>query len=230
MIQSKTSDVAYMINNKVFVVGNGPSLRHFDLSTIDMYDWVGMNAAYRHWDRIGIYPKYYSCLDLNVGVSHIQEIIRLVKDSKTNKIKLFLLRDNIISSSKLLKESSIVINYDEKFSSFPDRITKQVTTGSHTLLWMHLLGFKQIILLGIDINYKEFVDGSTFMGKKKNNILKITKKLVLTIILISLLSSLNGNCFLLPKSKIRLPTSAFILSPSSAVIIPLVSSLSILTS
>lgn len=175
MIQSKTSDVAYMINNKVFVVGNGPSLRHFDLSTIDMYDWVGMNAAYRHWDRIGIYPKFYSCLDLNVGVSHIQEIIRLVKDSKINKIKLFLLRDNIISSSKLLKESSIVINYDKEFTSFPDRIKKQVTTGSHTLLWMHLLGFKQIILLGIDINYKELADGSTFIGKKKNHTLKITK-------------------------------------------------------
>lgn len=175
MIQSKTSDVIHMIPNKVFVVGNGPSLRHFDLSLIEMYDWVGMNAAYRHWDKFGIYPKYYSCLDLNVGISHKKEIIRLVKDSNLNKIKLFLLRDNIISSSKFLKESNIVINYDNQFSSIPDRIKKQVTTGSHSLLWMHLLGFKQIILLGIDINYKDLSDGSTLIGKKKDNRLKIIK-------------------------------------------------------
>src|SRR3546814_4677157 len=42
---------------KMFIAGNGPSLKELDFSWLQGVDWLGMNAAYRHWDRIGIYPS-----------------------------------------------------------------------------------------------------------------------------------------------------------------------------
>ena len=150
------------INNvtSVFLVGNGPSLKGFDFKKLEGYDWVGMNAAYRYWEKTHIYPSYYACLDLIVGVSHIEAIIDMVRRAEALQIKSFLLRDDLIGRSKILKESSLVINFDQYFAYMPSRILDLVTTGSHCALWMAALGCEQIILLGIDANYVENVAGS----------------------------------------------------------------------
>jgi len=143
-----------------FVVGNGPSLKEFDFSRLKDASWVGMNAAYRHWSETGVYPTYYACLDLIVGRSHQQEIERLVDQAKSLGIKAFLLRNDLIAKSEVLSKSPLVQNYDIIFESLPERVFELVTTGSHAALWMEKLGFKKIILLGIDANYEEKVPGS----------------------------------------------------------------------
>jgi len=38
------------------IVGNGPSLRGYDMKRLQAYDSFGMNAAYRHWDDIESSP------------------------------------------------------------------------------------------------------------------------------------------------------------------------------
>lgn len=144
----------------VFVVGNGPSLKEFDLTDLKNMPWVGMNSAYRHWDRIYQYPTYYACLDLVVGLSHQSAIERLVRESDALGISSFLLRENLISNSKILKSSIKVTNFDKKFKDLPHRVGELVTTGSHALLWMIDLGFEQVVLLGIDANYEERVAGA----------------------------------------------------------------------
>src|SRR3546814_16185652 len=50
-----------------------------------------MNAAYRHWDRIGIYPSLYCCLDKVVVKSHAEQILRLHSDGKVERF--FLVKD-----------------------------------------------------------------------------------------------------------------------------------------
>ena len=67
-------------NRTIFVLGNGPSLRGFDFHTLDGFDTLGMNAAYRHWDQIGWYPTYYCCLDDQLIQTHHLEILRLVNE------------------------------------------------------------------------------------------------------------------------------------------------------
>lgn len=144
----------------VFVVGNGPSLKDFDFTQLEKYDWVGMNAAHRYWARSGIYPTFYACLDLILGVSHIDAIVDMVARADTLIIKSFLLRDDLISRSEVLQQSPLVINFDYHFKDRPDRILDLVTTGSHAALWMNEMGYAQIVLLGIDVNYVEQVPGA----------------------------------------------------------------------
>ena len=146
--------------NCVFVVGNGPSLKGFDFNQLNDRYWVGMNAAYRHWEQIGCYPTFYVCLDLVVGLSHKNNIERLVENAETLGIQAFLLRENLISKSEILSSSQRVQNFDHIFGSLPQRVFELVTTGSHAIIWMESLGFNEMVLLGIDANYEEVVPGA----------------------------------------------------------------------
>ena len=147
-------------NTRAVIMGNGPSLKGFDFNRLSGLDVFGMNAAYRYWDEISWYPKYYSCLDTVVGLSHAKEIQRLIEQSDENGIELFLLRDNLISSFGELSNKHKVINFDllsdgvEAFSKGP------VTTGSHTLAWAVLLGYEECFLMGIDCDYTEQIEGA----------------------------------------------------------------------
>jgi|GEM_PF-4484025 len=145
---------------KAIILGNGPSLKGFDFSRLSQFDVFGLNAAYRFWDEINWYPKYYACLDLVVGLSHASEIKRLIETSDENGIELFLLRDNLVEEIGSCHNHHKIINFDIVrrtaflFGSDP------ITTGSHAAAWAALLGYNSIYLLGIDCDYKEIVPGA----------------------------------------------------------------------
>lgn len=166
--------------NTGFVLGNGPSLKGFDFSKIIPFKTFGMNAAYRYWDRIGWRPTYYSCLDLVVGMSHMDEIRRLIREGRngdalagTKPIEKFLLRSNLIDALGTDGDDERVINFDAIRPRIPLLQVDPITTGSHVLLWARVLGCKQIVLLGIDGNYKEIVEGAV---KRDGIVLEITEE------------------------------------------------------
>ncbi|WP_416876865.1 FkbM family methyltransferase [Litorimonas sp.] len=142
------------------ILGNGPSLKGFDFSNFEGKAVFGMNAAYRYWDKINWYPDYYSCLDLVLGLSHKEEIKRLIENSHEYGIKKFLLRDNLIQQMGPIKNGDRVVNFDiiQPHSHLLSAPT--ISTGSHTAGWAAMLGYKHIYLMGIDCNYVEIVDGA----------------------------------------------------------------------
>lgn len=159
--------------NRAVILGNGPSLTGFDFQKFNGFDVFGMNVAYRYWEQIGWYPKYYSCLDLVVGMHHKGAIEEMIENSNDLNIELFLLRDNLIKELSVKKNAHRIVNFDSIRYSHPALEYKRVTTGSHTAAWATTLGYKNVYLMGIDCNYKQFVDGSK---KVDGNILKIEKE------------------------------------------------------
>jgi FkbM family methyltransferase len=145
----------------LFVLGNGPSLADVDLTSLDGLDTVGMNAAYRYWNEIGWYPRYYMCCDSVVVMSHANEIHRLVIESDTNGIQGFLLREEILSVHPDLEHHPRVILLEREAARTAGFDVEPVTTGSHSLVWGRSMGYRRIFLLGIDLGYVEQVDGST---------------------------------------------------------------------
>jgi FkbM family methyltransferase len=144
------------------VLGNGPSLKGFDFERLRQFDCIGMNAAYRYWETIGWYPRFYACLDLVVGLSHKEAIAGLIRDSDENGIELFFLRRNLIDAlPKDLRGSSKIIEFD-KLLSGPLRgvAEERITTASHSAVIGALLGYGRIALLGIDCNSVEEVGGA----------------------------------------------------------------------
>lgn len=69
------------------VIGNGPSAKLVNYNHIKQHniDFIGMNSAFRFWDTIGVYPKYYISVDTVVTKSNAKDIIRLIKESSIEK-------------------------------------------------------------------------------------------------------------------------------------------------
>lgn len=142
-------------SQKLFVLGNGPSLKGFEFDELCDYDSLGMNAAYRFWDISGFYPTYYTCFDTVVLKSHSQEIRRLIRDRHQNGIKKFFLRDCILEDYPELERDPSVYFLERLQESTSILPQDKITTGSFSVRVGIMLGYREIYLLGIDLNYVE---------------------------------------------------------------------------
>ena len=161
-------------NNRTLVIlGNGPSMAGFDFARFENFDTIGMNAAYRYWDQIGWYPTYYICLDKVVGLSHKEEIARLIKERGQNGIELFVLRRNLLDEmDPEIADLDVIWDFDEFRNDLEAMDAMPITTGSHASLVGALLGYKRMVLMGIDCNYVEKVDGAV---AREGTMLELTK-------------------------------------------------------
>ncbi len=137
------------------LLGNGPSLRDFDFARLRSTDTLGMNAAYRFWDRIGWYPTYYCCMDKVVIMSHDEEILRLIRERRTNGIRRFFLRKVFTDAHPEVRNDPAVVILESEKEFQPLLRLKDITTGNFSALFGATLGYKRIALLGIDCNYVE---------------------------------------------------------------------------
>ncbi|CAN5541615.1 hypothetical protein BH10PSE7_BH10PSE7_25810 [soil metagenome] len=156
----------------LFVIGNGPSLRGFDLHRLSGFDTLGMNAAYRHWDRISWYPKYYCCLDEELVKTHHNEIRRLVVKGQVQSAfvtgNFFELHPDLVADARFLSFDQVngywyrirgksqglpFVSHVAFKSGIPDK----VTTGSYAVRYGAYLGYDLLALLGIDLKYIEII-------------------------------------------------------------------------
>ena len=148
------------------ILGNGPSLRGFDFRwRLQNYDVFGMNLAYRYWDTINWYPTYYSCLDRVVGMAHLEDILRLVENASAYGIRRFLLRGNVVEALNLEKYG-FVYNFDKLVADDHTFFRGDwASTGSLTTAWAGMLGYRRLILLGMDASYVKYVDGAAHVNE-----------------------------------------------------------------
>ncbi|MBU1289531.1 MAG: hypothetical protein KJ871_17600 [Alphaproteobacteria bacterium] len=152
----------------LIVMGNGPSLRDFDFGRLSGVDTLGMNAAYRHWDRIDWRPTHYACLDDALIDTHHAEIKRLIKEGR---IHTFFLSGHILEIEPGLADHENV-HFLDTFVPFWHKTRGQghglefidsnafrtqhdafITTGAYSVRYGAFLGYECIALLGIDLTY-----------------------------------------------------------------------------
>lgn len=150
-----------------YVVGNGPSLRKSDIKNLPSKEWLGMNSAYRYWDTIGKYPRYYACLDPVVVQSHAKEILRLHRE---NLIEEFFLHEDILKEIPQFKNdarvcllSDFLEHQDRKLPMSRFALYKQ-TTGALATRFCIEKGLKNLCLIGVDCNYVELIDEAENLG------------------------------------------------------------------
>ena len=160
-LKSETSTAVRADGGTIFLLGNGPSLKNVRLPDLSDYATIGMNAAYRYWREINWWPTHYACLDLVVGVSHAKAIGEMISSAEELGIEQFLLRDNLIYELGDTALTDRVVNFDFLQRNHSVFSPPAVTTGSHSALWAAHLGYKQIVILGVDGHYKEIVSGAS---------------------------------------------------------------------
>lgn len=150
------------IDDLFYIVGNGPSLKPQVLDKLPKGRWIGMNAAYKYWDKTGNYPHFYSCLDPVVVVQHKVAIERMLSEGKVAE---FFLHDEILTVSPQLENDprvtflSAFLDSDSLIPVSPMSRYKQ-TTGVLAARFCIERGFHNLCLLGIDCNYVERIQES----------------------------------------------------------------------
>ncbi len=153
-------------NEPAFVVGNGPSLRDFDFEKLRGRVWVGMNAAYRFWEKAGIFPHIYACLDTVVQDSHKEEIRDLVERRDELGIRFFFLRKSFEDFWPDSRDVPGVFFLEDLQVHAPILDRDKITTGSFSVYFCAFLGHTDIKLLGIDLNYVEKIDEAEVQGRE----------------------------------------------------------------
>ena len=165
-------------DSEIYVVGNGRSLKDFDFRFLKDKIWVGMCLAFRDWERTGIYPKHYVCVDSVVIKNNINDIMKLIKEEKCFN---FILCKSVLEYCEEIKEyykpdgsSPVKFIQDLKNSPFnPFRYMVDYCSGSVAVMWAYLLQQDKINLLGLDCKYVEFLPECT---KLNDNTLKIIQE------------------------------------------------------
>ena len=158
--------------NTIYLLGNGPSLREFEFTACNGSPTLGMNIAFRQWQRTNWYPDYYICMDTVVTESQKEGIFELVQNKAQNGIRLFMLRKNILKFHPQLKDDPSVLFFEDYMQSPYFDEAKPLTTGSHAALFGAMLGYKRICLLGIDCNYVQQIPEAK---KVKGHVLEMTR-------------------------------------------------------
>ena len=145
-------------------MGNGPSLGDIDFSALDGYDTFGLNSAYRAYSRLDWWPTYHGCFDYRVTDNHKANFIELIESGKIKKhfyIRNISDKENFQFVNLLSYGSTDRMNNSPgNFSNFHDN----GNSGANACSVATCLGYKNIILLGVDCNYVELVDGSKADG------------------------------------------------------------------
>ncbi len=154
-----------MNDDLIIVMGNGPSLKDVDFNMLDGLNTFGLNSAYRAYERLDWWPKYHGCFDYVVTDSHEKNFLNLIDNSPIEKC--FYIKN--ISDNKSNFQFVNLQKYEttsfwncqiEDFDFFHDN----GNSGANACSSAVCMGYKKIILLGVDCNYVEHVDGSTQKG------------------------------------------------------------------
>jgi|GEM_PF-1310995 len=155
------------------VLGNGPSLKGFDLNRLREVAALGMNAAYRYWDEINWYPDYYACLDDQMIESHHDEIYRLWREGLVSTFfvhsAFFVYHPDCICAPGFYSLDQVLPHWYKKRGqgqgwrdltqepAFNTTDTTKITTGAFAVRFAAYLGHDKLALMGIDLKYVEII-------------------------------------------------------------------------
>jgi hypothetical protein len=148
----------------IIVMGNGPSLADVDFKNLKGFDTFGLNSAYRAYERLNWYPTYHGCFDYRVTESHRENFIKLIE---SGKIKKGFYISPLIDSSNIQLVNLLPYGTTDRFNDSIedlDSFHDNGNSGANACSVAACLGYKKIILLGVDCNYVEFVSGSNVDG------------------------------------------------------------------
>lgn len=164
-----------MKNDTLVVMGNGPSLAKIDLKLLNNFDTFALNVSYRAFEKFDWWPTYHGCFDYVMNDSHRESFTSLIESD--NPIRRFFYLRDFSDSPRFQKiellpfrSSNKWNTSEEDFSSFNDGGNSGINACQVGIC----LGYKKIILVGVDCNYVEHVEGTSVLSGAK---LKVTSQI-----------------------------------------------------
>ena len=161
---------------RCFIVGNGPSLNHCDLSLLEKEYTFGVNGIFYKTQEMGFKPTFYVVEDNHVVDDNIDDINQFNCD-----YKFF---PSIFQGQISSTENTYFFNYDRGFfmknsphyctPRFSFDAAEEVFAGQ-TVTYTNIqlatyLGFKEIYLIGVDFSYSvpqtTVIQGDTYISQE----------------------------------------------------------------
>ncbi len=141
---------------RVFIIGNGPSLNTLDLTLLKNEITFGVNNIYLNYEKMGFRPTYYVVEDVLVAEDRAEEINSLENTTKFYGNYL----DFCLKKGKDVIWTNTIVNYKD-YDNFPNFSTNAArnlwvggTVSYINLQLAYFMGFKKVYLIGFDHNYK----------------------------------------------------------------------------
>ncbi|MBI2259914.1 MAG: DUF115 domain-containing protein [Flavobacteriia bacterium] len=136
-------------DEKLFLIANGPSLKDMDLTVLKDKHVMCMNRFYIYFDKIGFTPEFIVCVEDFVLEQFADDFNKL-----NIKYKFMNWRKHkIIPNSNFLKESFAFNPFFQTDLTKPTHFGGTVTFACLQLAYY--LGFKEVIIVGMDHSFKE---------------------------------------------------------------------------
>lgn len=135
---------------RCYVIANGPSLKKIDLNLLKNKYTFGMNRIYLLFDELGFETTYYSCVNELVLSQFNNDIDEL------NTTKFLNWKQHKIFSTK--KNNLFIKTFSSLKDGFSDQGNEIYSGGTVTYACLQLayfMGFSEVIIIGMDHNFKE---------------------------------------------------------------------------
>lgn len=141
---------------RCFIVGNGPSLCVEDLKKISDYPTFASNSIFKIYPQTDWRPTYYLCVDPTYIDCHREEIIREVDSKKFISCRVEFPQD--CNTERIFEYNKFKINKWNDKSAFVKEDVSEFFSVGYTVTFTALqlafyMGFKEIILIGVDFSY-----------------------------------------------------------------------------
>ena len=130
---------------RCFIIGNGPSLKHTDLTRLKQEYTFGLNRIYLNYPNMGFEPTFYCCVNPKVLSQFAPEIDRL------NSIK-FIKRKFQSSFRNHWNTFFMESQKDVRFNEYLEELTwhEGWTVTYCAMQVAYFMGFEEVILVGVD--------------------------------------------------------------------------------
>jgi hypothetical protein len=136
-------------DERLFLIANGPSIKDMDLSILKNEYTMCMNRFYIYFDKIGFTPNFLVCVEDTVLDQFTNDFNELKIEHKFINWRQF----KKIPNSNYLKESYTFNPFFQTDLTKPTHFGGTVTFACLQLAYY--LGFKEVIIIGMDHNFKE---------------------------------------------------------------------------
>lgn len=155
-------------NERVFILGNGPSLNETDLNLLEKENTIAMNRISMIYDKYKYWrPTYYFFCSTEIkhkkyGAVWLSSVLSSIFEPSTTSFIASMFKENIDPNNNLknikwfhvLSETKPDDTGEIKEDSFStnilDRIDKSGSTINCALQLAYYMGFSEIVLLGVD--------------------------------------------------------------------------------
>lgn len=141
-------------NQRCFVMANGPSLGRMDIGRLHGEYTLSMNRAYLLYEQWGFTPTYYVCVNELVLEQFADDIARLAMPRFLNFNRRRLFSRGSPNHDLMFLRLGLVLR-DQFCGDVTHTISSGGTVTFASLQLAYFMGFKEVILIGLDHNFVE---------------------------------------------------------------------------